>query len=280
MIPRRDTQSILLAHKMDPSRRELYVEGPSDRLFLLWIASDELDPDITIHEISFVDMDGDVQGGDRGRLLHFARATENTAARISFFADADYDRVLGRTGAIPGNVVLTDGRDLEAYFLRQDCFEKIVKLALGTGKYTGVKLQQALEDVGRLLGCLRLYSEINDLRLPFQSTNMRKHVRFTPCRFTLNLNGYVLALVNNARLNGRIAPTIIQGTHDLLTKHTATASVDLIHGKDILLLLSEVLRFYKIDRGSAEPILRTSFEPGFVADYRALSGTVNLIRRS
>jgi hypothetical protein len=280
MIPRRDPQAILLAHEMDPARKELYVEGPSDRLFLLWIASDRLDPNAIIHDIAVVEVGEEVPGGERGRLLNFARTVERSLARISFFADADYDRILGRTGFIPANVVLTDGRDLEGYFLRQDCFEKIVRLALGIGMFPGVDLQKAFEDVGRLLGCLRLYSEMNSMSLPFQSTNLRKHVRFSPCQFKLNLKGYVSALANNAGLGGKMAQTIIEGTHALLAEHDKTPSTELIHGKDILVLLSEVLRFYKIDRGSSEPILRTSFEPGFVKDYRSLSSTVNYIVRA
>lgn len=64
---RRDPQTILTAHRMDPTRRELYVEGPSDRIFLDWLAGEEKDANARIIEVSLVDLPRvSLLGGRRG----------------------------------------------------------------------------------------------------------------------------------------------------------------------------------------------------------------------
>ena len=68
----RDIKAILVAHKIDPKRRELYVEGRRDRSFFLWFLGDERDPDTSIFAIDSVRCDVPVEGGCRGRLLTFA----------------------------------------------------------------------------------------------------------------------------------------------------------------------------------------------------------------
>src|SRR5206468_3136096 len=69
---RRDPEAIVTAHLMDRARRELYVEGRRDRIFLDWLISTDRHPDVSVVEISSVNLP-EISGGERGRLLHFAR---------------------------------------------------------------------------------------------------------------------------------------------------------------------------------------------------------------
>jgi len=87
-------------------------------------------------------------------LIAFAEEVEGASAQIKIFADADTDRIFGRS--VPANVWLTDNRDLEAYILRKECFEKVIKLGFNDDR---VKANDALRQVislGRQLTVLRL----------------------------------------------------------------------------------------------------------------------------
>jgi hypothetical protein len=60
---RRTPEAIIVAHTMDRSRRELYVEGRTDRIFLTWLLDERADQGTRILEIDFVDLPGEVLGG-------------------------------------------------------------------------------------------------------------------------------------------------------------------------------------------------------------------------
>jgi hypothetical protein len=123
---RRDPKTIFAEHKLDPDRRDLFVEGAEDRRFLRVLVGDKLDSKAAIREIGTVDVSG---LGEKERLLAFALLAVSQSATIRFLADADFDRLLQRVP--PPNVWLTDLRDLEQYLLDDRCLEKVWGVALG-----------------------------------------------------------------------------------------------------------------------------------------------------
>ena len=100
----------------DPQRRVLFVEGLRDLAFWKILVPIMERANTVIYPISEILIDIE-NGGERGRLFAFARLIQGgpLQARVRFFADADYDRILNIE--CPENVVLTDWRDLEAYAL-------------------------------------------------------------------------------------------------------------------------------------------------------------------
>src|SRR5271155_3700280 len=103
---RRHFEAVITAHAMDRSRKELYVEGQRDRLFLSWLIDGTRDPNVSIHEIETLELPGEVSGGNRGRLIRLVELLENAEVRICAFADADWDRLFGRR--LPRRLWLTD----------------------------------------------------------------------------------------------------------------------------------------------------------------------------
>lgn|GEM_PF-2444573 len=277
MIPRREPQAIILSHKMDPERKEVYVEGRSDRLFLLWIAGDGLHHDVLVHEIATIELSDQIEGGERGRLIHFAEMVRGQALNILFFSDADYDRLFDRIDALPPNVTLTDGRDTEAYFLRRDCFEKIVKLAIRTDKYSGEDLLSQITLICRELASIRIYSELNGLSLPFQRTQFRKYISFTGYQLRLDLKSYIGALLQNADLSLSMTDAIYEGFSEVQRDYQEIPSTELVHGKDLVNVLAEVFLAHNLSRDSAEPVLRTSFERSLVKEYPNLTDVYTFI---
>ena len=160
------TADVRTGHRMDSSRRELYVEGARDRRFFSWTLRDTLAPSASVREIAFVNIAGEISGGERGRLFAFARLLSNSPANIQCFADADCDRVLNRP--TPARVWLTDGRDLEGYVFTVDCLAKILQIALGADSVVPSDLLTEIYARGRAVGVLRIMSERTALELPFQ----------------------------------------------------------------------------------------------------------------
>ena len=272
MIPRREPRAVILAHKLDPERREVYVEGRSDKLFLLWIAGDDLHKDALIREISAIEFSDNIAGGEKGRLLHFAELVKETGLSIRFFSDADYDRLLDRITALPSNVTLTDGRDIEAYFLREDCFEKIVNLAIRTDRFSGQDLLNQIIHICKELAVLRIYSELNELALPFRRTSLRRHLEIAGFhQLHINLESYLGVLLQKANMSLELRGNILESLAGIQEEYQAADDTELVHGKDLIEVLGEVFLANNQSRESAEPVLRTSFDRSLVNEYPSLA---------
>lgn len=277
MTYKRDPKVITLAHKMDPERRSLYVEGRTDRLFLKWVAGDNLDNNTIIQEIATVYIPNVSTGGERARLLEFASIVENDNVGIKFFLDADFDRVLDRLGNMPDNVWVTDGRDLESYYLREDCFEKMAILAFRSDSFSGRDLLKSLMRNGRRLGLLRLYSEANSLFLPFQNTRLPRYTKFRNGNLNINFDRYLIALLNNSEQSSKLKPTILRAVEEYSVIYKDIGNFQILHGSDILDLVSVVCNANGLEKQSAEPILRSTYERTFVAEYPTLTQVVDFI---
>ena len=267
---RRDPRAIITAHRMDPARRTLYLEGPSDRVFLRWLTKNAISPNAMILTIDQVDMPGHAHGGERARLLAFAAIVEPEQVQIRFLADADTDRLRGRR--MPSNVWLTDTRDMEGYLLREECFEKMLRLGLEDESVDPRRLLEQILSIGRWLGILRLTSDDEGLNLPFQRTDMWRSLSCSRGQtdLTMDRERYISALLQNAGRNQRELGQITTRTDDKARQLAEVPDHELIHGKDMTILLEKALQAHGVHREDAIRILRTSFERLLVSDYPVL----------
>lgn len=271
---RRDPDAVLLALDMDRTRRELYVEGRRDRLFLAWLLGDTIDPDAAIREISSVNLP-EVEGGERGRLLGFARLAEGRNARIRFFADADWDRLLSRS--VPSEVWLTDYRDLEGYVLRIECVDKVLRLGIASTRVSGDELLALIRYHGRRFGLIRLMSELDCLKLPFQGTDKKKHISFGIGGLSVNYDGYLRALLQNARISlarlGELSARLLEVDR----AYASVSDTELIHGKDAMCVVEVILSGCGAAEEEGSRLLWASFESVFVEPSSNLSAACQFL---
>ena len=78
---RRNPKAIIMAAQMDHERRELYVEGKKDRLFIKWLTLGRISSNSRILESNVVEIN-ESQGGEKERLLLFAKLSEDKANNI------------------------------------------------------------------------------------------------------------------------------------------------------------------------------------------------------
>jgi len=260
---------------MDRSRKELYVEGTRDRLFLAWLLGQRLHPNALIREIASVELPGR-PGGERGRICHFAELLGGVSVRIRMFADADWDRVLRRS--VPSRVWLTDKRDLEGYVLREECLDKVLSLGLNTEKITASKILKAVRQHGRRLGATRLMSETELLDLPFQKTDVAKYLTVDATGVLLDFQGFLRALLQNAGVR-LVRLGELQNRVDVVEASYAKIPDDqMIHGKDAVAIIAVALSKFALDQKEITRLLWTSFECGFVEPGSVLETVVAFLQ--
>lgn len=265
-----------MAVEMDPTRRELYVEGQRDRLFLSWLLGGAIDPDASIREIASVDLPAVETGGERGRLLHFAQLVAARSERIRFFADADWDRVLGRS--VPPAVWLTDHRDLEGYVLRIECVDKVLCLGVANTRVAAADILTWVTDHGRRFGLIRLMSELDSLELPFQKTAKKKYITFTRGHLTVEYERYLSALLQNAGVSLARLGDISSRLAEVERVFTSVPDSELIHGKDAMCILEVVLSECGAAEEEGTRLLWTSFEPVLVEPGSTLATVCGFLR--
>ena len=265
---RRDPEAVLTAYILDPRRRELFVEGRRDRLFLLWVVGSDRDPNARIAEIDEVDLPGMAEGGRRGRLLAFAARVVDDPSAIRFLADADLSRI--RDAAVPRNVWLTDLRDLEGYVFRGECVDKALTLGAGADGVDASELVSNVSRLARRLAALRSLSARTGLKFPFQELDLARYVSVKRANVEVDFDQVLRVLVQNIGLS-------LSRFDDLMNEWTEEEAAlkdvpdnQLIHGKDVMCLLSEVLFSHGVSRKDAPKLVWTSFERRLVGDYPVL----------
>lgn len=274
---RRRPDAIVAAHLMDPSRREIYVEGSGDRLFLAWLLDGNMNPDASIREVASVELPDGLPGGERYRLICFAEVLAERDVQIRMFADADWDRLLHRS--IPGRVWLTDHRDMEGYVLREEWIDKVLRLGVGTDRFSARNLLRVIREHGRRLGCTRLLSERDSLRLPFQATRLKRYLSGDGDRISLDLDGYLQALLQNASISLGRFDEIRARLGEVEAEYASSPDSEVIHGKDATCILESALACFRLKPEDGARLLWTSFEAAFVEDGSTLDMVTRFLRR-
>ena len=232
----------LFEMNVDQKRRTLFVEGNRDISFWKRFVPVVDRGDTVVYPISIIHIDG-IAGGERGRLFAFADVISRSAvsARVFFFADADCDRILNRQP--PENIVLTDGRDLESYLLFDDGLEELTCEMFGRSTAEFASVDVELHNIARPMGVLRTLSEQNGLKLPFQHVLSEDGgKRFTSAQKkeprTINMLRLVDSLVRQGNYAPQYAAEIFNIFGDLLSATNAVPNAQIIHGKDLINVLS------------------------------------------
>jgi hypothetical protein len=245
---------------LDLTRRVLFVEGVRDLAFWRELVPFLERGDTVIYPISAIECEY-ADGGERGRLFYIAHAvlTSKSSGRILFFADADYDRVLGRKE--PSNVVLTDGRDLESYGLTQACFKRLCVRGIGMDEAAAEPVFGHVVEVTRPIGELRVASTRANLELPFQRTFERRGLRRFLLGDKLDIRVNVDKLISTLLQNAGISLARKEEVVELLQRENETLAEigndQIVHGKDFTRALAS---FLELDEEQIERLLFLSMD--------------------
>ena len=272
-VLRRDPKTIFAAHILDPDRCDLYVEGPQDRQFIEWLVGRNKHPKAAVFDIGSVDLPSTGPSGRRDLVLAFSGLALSERANIRCLVDADFDRLVA--GEIPSNCWRTDLRDLEAYFFRPECLEKVWRLGVGI-EIDGEEVLGSILAAARLVGLLRFVARRREQNLPFQRTDLRGRTESDGRSVTIDLAAYARVLLQNAG----ISLAELSGLLDEVSRlggDPPQPEVDIPHGKDCVALVAEMLLRRGVAREDAERLVRVSFERGMTEEYPVLQQVVGFL---
>lgn len=136
---RRTVEELLARYTLEPSLRDIYVEGSSDRVIVEWYLSASDLGDAAVYNIDTVEiprelLDGlGLENGNRGRIIALAKELEShlagPAPQVTCLADRDFDTVLGiNLEAEP--LLLTDYTCMEMYCFDPRVLQKYLTVGL------------------------------------------------------------------------------------------------------------------------------------------------------
>jgi hypothetical protein len=269
---RRDPVAIEAALVLDPKRRELYVEGPRDRQLVLWLLGDVGTRDSVVQDISGVEIPVS-EGGERGRLMAFAdRMTE--VDQIRYFADADYDRLLGR--AVPSNGWLTDGRDMESYLILTGCPTKALRLGAARPRREADSAVRQCLAASRRAAYLRIADSQMRWHLPFQETPPSRKARVRGWTLEFAERPWLTALLDASIGRGHLIE-VESVWNEAATDFADTPDEQVVHGKDFLAFLGEFFRKSGVERPSGPKLVWSAIERARVRRYPYLSEVLTYV---
>jgi len=274
----RDVDALMAAFIMDPHRKELYVEGRDDVSFLLWLSGNNKSQNILLQDISSIGVDGIIikkGDGNKDRAICLARFLSSADLPVKFFLDADFDRVLGKI--CPTNVLLTDKRDLEGYYYSENV---ITKLIFHVFKLKGVRYDQLIKNVhsiAKYISCCRILSLATNLKLPFQNTDLSRHVVFEGGVWVVKKKELVRALLQQAKISLKNLNNILDSVEYVNEEITDADIEDMLHGKDTAWIILKLLRKKYKSYDENIQFFCASFERSEVEQYPSLKDTLQYI---
>jgi hypothetical protein len=178
-VERRTISELLARYRLEPSLRDVYVEGSFDRdIFSAFLS--QADGDLKFYEIETVDISADtlkkhqLTDGNKQRVVALARelSVVDGNCRYVCVADKDLDHWLGKLEITPG-LNWTKYTSIELYFLRQDIISSILVKACKIKTDDFDKVFAAIVDLLSHLYALRLadrYLDLNMRIVPFTSS--------------------------------------------------------------------------------------------------------------
>jgi len=267
---RRLPSAFVAAHVIDPSRRSLFVEGRSDRLFFRWL-SGKTSAELKIEEIADVELPD--LGSNRQRVIKLAEEVGAACDRMMMIADTDLEPV---PTPMPPQLRMTDHRDVESYLLRADCFEKVLRLGLMDDDLEARELLTSVMGCGRWLAALRtvMASHVPPVAVTDQ-VEFSKYLEFKNGILAVRKAPLVQALLQRAGVSLTEKASTLQAIEEAVAGLSAVADLDLVRGKDGVAVACFVFR--KAKAKDPDSALRCSFEKSMSADYPVLTDIVAFI---
>ncbi|WNC95037.1 hypothetical protein RI103_34750 [Paraburkholderia sp. FT54] len=142
MIPKRTIKEIVVKYQLEPSIREVFVEGLFDRDLFKWFLKKLELSAVKVYPIASVEVDGDMlkryglTSGERQRLIAFAEEASALGAVstvVSCVIDSDLDYVLGIERDCP-LLTRTDGTSAELLAWKTEVLQRFCSMVLGSDR--------------------------------------------------------------------------------------------------------------------------------------------------
>ena len=250
---RRTLAELIARYKLEPSLRDVYVEGPRDVQMVRWWSSENGLFAAAVYEIDTVAIPLDLlqrlgfSQNRRGCVLAVGYALEQAlgaeAKQPTCVVDSDFDFLLEAEGLRSQStglalVLRTDYSSMEMYLFRAECIAKYLGLVCGIDVHDVDAFLAALTRILTWLFCVRAANET--LALGMAPVAVEKSLERTGGALRLDPNNYLRRYLTS---NGRAS--IRNAFAREVDRHAAAAVGDprrFMHGHDFLSVLGWYVR--------------------------------------
>jgi len=197
---------LIALYRLEPSLKDIYVEGVNDENLIKWILSAHNIQDISVYSIDGIEVNDDIlechglnKGSNRSKVLalsaELAQSLQVTC-KIVCIVDRDQEDYLP-SGL--GNCYLefTDYNSIELYLLKSSMIRKFISLVLGGFLISGDRLVAQSIPILEDLYVLRLAGRVLDWNMEW--INFTKYVQIAE-EFSFNYKGFQKAyLLKNGK---------------------------------------------------------------------------------
>lgn len=163
-LEKKNAEELCALYDLEPTLRDVYVEGPSDANFLRWFFSEAKLPDVIVYDIETVSIPEEVLSrnrlgnGKRDKVIGLALLIEesipNDSGQITCVVDLDLDILFGVVIKSP-YLFFTDLGCMEMYALDDDILTKFLHIVAGRQPSSVNTLRQNLMDIIGKSGLMR-----------------------------------------------------------------------------------------------------------------------------
>jgi hypothetical protein len=270
---RRRIEELTNLYRLEPTLRDIYVEGPCDRSLIDWFLHEKGVRTATVTEIDFVEIPphlvvgADLDDNNKNRLVVLAREVQRQLGPIpslTCLVDSDFDRILGikESAAL---LVSTDHACMEMYFYDARSMNKFLKLVVRGFHKTAAEVLLELRGTLQELFLIRVANHLLgwDLRL----TQFERLCALTADGIAFNRPEYIRrVLLANAR--ARQLEEFVDRIEICRRRLTADPR-DQIHGHDFVALLAWYVRAHgkhRINRETVENSLPACTESDWLSE--------------
>jgi hypothetical protein len=243
MIPRRTIEELIARYELEPTLKDIYVEGYSDKILLEWFLSHTSIEDVIIYEISTVEVPYErirelrLEDNNRGRVIALAFALHSGASidltnTLACIADTDFDNLLGKKYECP-ILIFTGYTAIELYLYNADVIGKYLGLVITNFPYDAAVVLEAMTSTLTELFLIRIANQ--ELKFGIEPLPLDKFCTIENGQVLFDRDKYIVRYLNKgAKLSDRgsfeefIETIRVRLTHDPRMH---------IHGHDFINLL-------------------------------------------
>lgn len=172
-MERRTIDELIALYSLEPTLRDIYVEGPIDKSVIEWFVSSAELNSVGVFDIEMVEVPPEdliefhVENNNKGRLIALAHILERNLSVLNIatcIVDKDFDEILENLVTC-SMLLYTDYSCIEMYMLNEKAISKTIALGIRRKGLTVDNIFEVLNNIGRDLFLIRLINVVLGLSL-------------------------------------------------------------------------------------------------------------------
>lgn len=216
-IEKRTINELIARYEFEPTLKDIYVEGNTDKNLIEWFLTANNLKDITVYEISSVEVPFTLiqelsnsqniflEDNHRGRVITLAYTLDGNTARdltenVACIADADFNHLLERNYSCR-LLLFTEYAAIEMYLFDEQLVDKFLNLFIRNFPHSGSTILPAFELILRDLFFLRAANQ--ELKLGASQLDFGICCTANGINVQINFDNYVYRYLNGSSLMSR-----------------------------------------------------------------------------